>query len=377
MIENKTNSLSRIATSRGVSQPATKSSTLPRMDLNLKRTSSMSESIKPPPKPQKFEPENSGDKRQLNRGSSYHTSGSDSGNGSGDSVQSSTPCDGTANPLPPHGGGVVIRDPRRLPNSASSVTLKNFTEFDMVAAEEKLMAMECSEYEQESIFDLENYMTLLLPCVDNKPLDSGALNKFRSMLYENSPRLVAMHMSRVDIDLIIRDFRETKVEESRKPPFIGCGLELIGMPFGEQYRFDLLERIQCIRLLVGITILTCPTNEDRAETFDKWIQVAIELKNSLGNLFGFASIMLGLCMPQIEKLYPTWNILRQKYTDSAFTFESKLRPMLKNMNDCSNPQAPNTIIPHLLPYLLFRDRQLINDVLGECCKIIKFHEIDN
>jgi SH2 domain-containing protein 3C len=48
---------------------------------------------------------------------------------------------------------------------------------------------------------------------------------------------------------------------------------------------------------------------------------------------------------QIQKLETTWHLLRQKYTDSAFNFEAKLRPTLKSMNDCSNPQAPNTVIP--------------------------------
>lgn len=51
-------------------------------------------------------------------------------------------------------------------------------------------------------------------------------------------------------------------------------------------------------------------------------------------------------------------MLRQKYTDSAFNFEAKLRPTLKNMNSCSNPQAPNTTIPHLLPFILLLERNL-------------------
>lgn len=67
---------------------------------------------------------------------------------------------------------------------------------------------------------------------------------------------------------------------------------------------------------------------------------------------------------QIQKLETTWHVLRQKYTDSAFNFEAKLRPTLKCMNDCSNPQAPNTTIPHILPYILLRDRT-IDEVLGE------------
>lgn len=32
------------------------------------------------------------------------------------------------------------------------------------------------------------------------------------------------------------------------------------------------------------------------------------------------------------------------------------------MNDCSNPQAPNTTVPHLLPYLLLKDRGM-EDIL--------------
>lgn len=51
-------------------------------------------------------------------------------------------------------------------------------------------------------------------------------------------------------------------------------------------------------------------------------------------------------------------MLRQKFTDSAFNFEAKLRPTLKNMNSCSNPQAPNTTIPHLLPLILLLERNL-------------------
>lgn len=69
-----------------------------------------------------------------------------------------------------------------------------------------------------------------------------------------------------------------------------------------------------------------------------------------------------LLLLQIQQLERTWHILRQKFTDSAFTFEAKLRPTLKSMNDCSNPQAPNTTVPHVLPYILLKDRG-IEDVL--------------
>lgn len=66
---------------------------------------------------------------------------------------------------------------------------------------------------------------------------------------------------------------------------------------------------------------------------------------------------------QVEKLDSTWHTLRQKHTDAAFNFEAKLRPTLKSMNSCSNPQAPNTTIPHILPIILLLERDL-NDFLG-------------
>jgi hypothetical protein len=132
---------------------------------------------------------------------------------------------------------------------------------------------------------------------------------------------------------------------------------------GRQFRRDLIERTQCLKLLVAVTILTCPTDEERAEILNKWIQIAIDAKTAVGNLFAFSTIMLGLCMPQIQKLEGTWYLLRQRFTDSAFNFEAKLRPILKSMNDCSNPQAPNTTIPHILPYILIKDRT-VDDLLG-------------
>lgn len=68
---------------------------------------------------------------------------------------------------------------------------------------------------------------------------------------------------------------------------------------------------------------------------------------------------------QIQRLTVTWHILRQKFTDSAFNFEAKLRPTLKSMNECTNPQAPNTTIPHLLPCVLLQQRTL-EDIVGQC-----------
>lgn len=249
----------------------------------------------------------------LNRMASYHASGSDSGNGSGDSAQSSAANDPAMEFVQQHRpGGVIIKNPRFMPTSASQTTLKSFADFDFQEAEEQLMALNMPPLKQCSKFDLENFQTLLLPAIENKPLDNGALNTFRMMLSETGPRVLANHMTRIDIKLILGDFIEPFVDEREFSGDHGengdaidttlecTGIELLTMCHGEQFRKDLIERTECIRLLVAVTILTCSNDDERAETLNKWIQVAIDTKTALGNLFGFCSIMLGLCMPQVS-----------------------------------------------------------------------------
>ena len=50
---------------------------------------------------------------------------------------------------------------------------------------------------------------------------------------------------------------------------------------------------------MAVTILTCPTLEDRAAMLHLWIEVATESKTAFGNMYGFAGLMFGLCMPQV------------------------------------------------------------------------------
>lgn len=323
----------------------------------------------------------------LNRVVSYHASGSDSGNGSGDSAQSSAAGDpleaagggvghhnGSAGAQQSHRGGVHIKNPRFMAASASSATLKSFADVDYAAVERQLLDTQPPLLVVASRFDLENFDTLLLPSMENRPLDNGALNTLRMMLSETGPRVLANHLTRVDIRLILElpatattpDAEEASTADAApNAPESSVGIELVALAHGEQFRRDLVERTECLRLLVAVTVLTCNCDEERADTLNKWIQVAVDTKTALGNLFGFCAIMLGLCMPQIQRLESAWHILRQRYTDSAFNFEAKLRPTLKCMNDCSNPQAPNTTVPHLLPYVLLRDRG-IADILGVC-----------
>ncbi|XP_073823068.1 breast cancer anti-estrogen resistance protein 3 homolog isoform X2 [Musca autumnalis] len=300
--------------------------------------------------------------RQGGMAGIYQLSGSDSGNGSGDSMP------GDMNEFIMH-RGVIIKNPRFMSSSASSTTLKSLSEFDVQAAEDMLFTLQIPEYKPVSKFDVENFSTLLLPSVENRPLDGDALNTFKMMLLETGPKMLAEHITRIDIGLLIEApsstlaESETQNENDNRNILDCCGLELLTLPQGKIFRQDLIERTQCLKLMVAVTILTCQTDMDRAELLSKWIQVAVETKTALGNLFGFSSIMLGLCMPQIQKLDSAWHLLRQKYTDDAFMFEAKLRPTLISMNECSNPQAPNTTVPYVLLYALLKDRSVM-DILN-------------
>ncbi|KAL1123791.1 hypothetical protein AAG570_001564 [Ranatra chinensis] len=294
---------------------------------------------------------------------SYHASGSDSGNGSGDSAQSSAAGDvsESCSTLPLRPGGVIIRNPRYyvprsgIPVSSSSTTLKAY-EYDS-AIEDTLPHTQEPNLDFPSCYDLENFQTLLLPTLENKPLDPTVLDSVRMRLHDTGSRILANHLTRMDLELTLGVERCRSWDDDVRLG-VGSCIELAALPFGHQMRLDLIERTICLKLLVAVTILTCQVESERAETLNKWIQVAIDTKTALGNLFGFNAVMLGLCVPQIQRLTVTWHIMRQKFTDSAFNFEAKLRPTLKSMNECTNPQAPNTTIPHLLPYLLLQDRGL-------------------
>lgn len=79
----------------------------------------------------------------------------------------------------------------------------------------------------------------------------------------------------------------------------------------------------------------------------------------------------------MQRLSQTWQVVRQRFTDSAFKFESKLRSTLKAMNECTNPHAPNTIIPHLLPFLLLCERD-VEDIYSvhTSVRILKLHHLN-
>lgn len=53
-------------------------------------------------------------------------------------------------------------------------------------------------------------------------------------------------------------------------------------------------------IMVAVDLLGCTgSTEERAALLHKTIQLAAELKSSLGNMFGFAAVMRALELPQV------------------------------------------------------------------------------
>uniref|UniRef100_A0A6A7G3D2 SH2 domain-containing protein 3C-like n=2 Tax=Hirondellea gigas TaxID=1518452 RepID=A0A6A7G3D2_9CRUS len=262
----------------------------------------------------------------------YQPSGSDSGNGSGDSIQT------------------TASDARNRDSQGSLVDENAPLEEDSLTEEPPLFTL--PDLEPSSCYNLDAFSTFLLPHAENPPLDSTALNGVRNTIMETGSRIIAAHLTYTDLEVLnglpTQDFGLG----------VCMGIEMITLPQGSQLRKDLIERTECMRLLVAVTVLKAEDMRMRAEIIHRWIQIAIDTKTATGNLFGFNNIMLGLCNPQIQRLTATWHMVRQKFTDSAFSFESKLRSTLKSMNECNNPQAPNTVIPHILPFVMICERDL-------------------
>ncbi|XP_053997545.1 breast cancer anti-estrogen resistance protein 3 homolog isoform X1 [Hylaeus anthracinus] len=282
----------------------------------------------------------------------YQASGSDSGNGSGDSEFETNNSGGTSNPsssVPIK--GVVIRSHYTTSNDGTNGN--NGNEYELSAEEQLVVAAPSMEI--ATSLDIEGFTTLLLPTGDHRPLDPTALRGVSGMLLDSAPRVLASHLTKIDLELALQPGPGNRNGLS--------GIELATLPHGRQARMDLIERSECLKLLVAVTVLAGATAIERAGTISKWIKVAIDTKTALGNLYGFCGVMLGLCLPQIQRLANTWHLLRQKHTDEAFSFEAKLRPTLRAMNECTNPQAPNTTLPHLLPIALLGERGP-EDVLG-------------
>uniref|UniRef100_H3DH45 SH2 domain containing 3C n=1 Tax=Tetraodon nigroviridis TaxID=99883 RepID=H3DH45_TETNG len=207
--------------------------------------------------------------------------------------------------------------------------------------------------EAASSFRPSVYVSALMK--ENKPLEVGILRRAKELLAEVDPRTAAKHITKADCT-VARILDVTP--EVQKMMGVGSGMELLTLPHGQRLRLDLLERFHTMATTLAVDVLGCTgTTEERAGLLHKMIQIAAELKSTMGNMFGFAAVMRALELPQISRLEQAWTALRQRHTEGAILYEKTLRPFMKSLNEgresCS---LSNTTFPHVLPLLFLLEK---------------------
>ncbi|XP_073322645.1 SH2 domain containing 3Cb isoform X2 [Pagrus major] len=210
--------------------------------------------------------------------------------------------------------------------------------------------------ETVSSFKPSRYQSPLMP-KENKPLEVGILRRVKELLAEVDPRTAAKHITKADC-MVARILEVTP--EVQRMMGVSSGMELLTLPHGQQLRLDLLERFQTMATMLAVDVLGCTgTTEERAGLLHKIIQIAAELKSTMGNMFGFAAVMRALELPQVSRLEQTWTALRQRHTEGAILYEKTLRPFMKSLND-GRESCPlsNTTFPHVLPLLSLLEKSM-------------------
>ncbi|MCJ8742824.1 hypothetical protein PDJAM_G00086770 [Pangasius djambal] len=208
--------------------------------------------------------------------------------------------------------------------------------------------------ESSSCFRPGRYQSTLLPA-ENKPLEMGVLKRVKELLAEVDPKTAAKHITKADC-MVARILGVTK--EMQRMMGVSSGLELLTLPHGHQLRLDLLERFYTMSIMMAVDLLGCTgSTEERAALLYKTIQLAAELKSTMGNMFGFAAIMRALELPQISRLDQTWMTLRQRHTEGAILYEKKLKPFMKGLNEGKESSVlSSTSFPHVVPVLCLLEK---------------------
>ncbi|KAM6261792.1 breast cancer anti-estrogen resistance protein 3 isoform 2-T4 [Porphyrio hochstetteri] len=217
-------------------------------------------------------------------------------------------------------------------------------------------------FEMVSSFKPNDFESKLLP-PENKPLETSMLRRVKELFTTNNPKIIAQHILRMDCKVA----RILEVsEEMRRTMGVNSGLELITLPYGHQLRLDLIERHNTMAIGIAVDILGCTGNlEDRAATLNRIIQVAVELKDSLGDLYAFSAIMKALEMPQVTRLEQTWTSLRHRYTQTAIMYEKQLKPFSKALHEGQDEwnktiSTPHSVtVPLLMPLITLMERQAV------------------
>ncbi|XP_067086567.1 breast cancer anti-estrogen resistance protein 3 isoform X1 [Osmerus mordax] len=209
-------------------------------------------------------------------------------------------------------------------------------------------------FETESSFCPGGFESRLLPR-ENKPLEMSVLRAAKQLLLSHTHLSIAKHMLLADCQVA----RILGVSEEMKGQMgVSSGLELVTLPHGRQLRLDLMERHHTMAIGVAVNILGCTGSmEERASTLNRIILVAMELKDALGDLFTFSSIMKALDMPQIARLDHTWTTLRHSFTQTAITYEKTLKPFYKALYEGTAELAgAGRAMPLLIPLLNLMER---------------------
>ncbi|XP_010140129.1 PREDICTED: breast cancer anti-estrogen resistance protein 3, partial [Buceros rhinoceros silvestris] len=246
---------------------------------------------------------------------------------------------------------LILEDDFAHPLEASAETAKEDTIFSAPV------------FETESSFKPNDFESRLLP-PENKPLETSMLRRVKELFTNNNPKIIAQHILRMDCKVA----RILEVsEEMRRLMGVNSGLELITLPYGHQLRLDLIERHNTMAIGIAVDILGCTGNlEDRAATLNRIIQVAVELKDALGDLYAFSAFMKALEMPQVTRLEQTWTSLRHRYTQTAILYEKQLKPFSKALHEGQDEWtktigAPhsNVTVPLLMPLITLMERQAV------------------
>ncbi|XP_050816900.1 breast cancer anti-estrogen resistance protein 3 isoform X2 [Gopherus flavomarginatus] len=213
--------------------------------------------------------------------------------------------------------------------------------------------------ETVSSFKPNDFESKLLP-PENKPLETPMLKRVKELFTNSNPKIIARHILRMDCKVA----RILEVsEEMRRKMGVRSGLELITLPYGHQLRLDIIERHNTMAIGIAVDILGCTGNvEERAATLNRIIQVAVELKDSLGDLYAFSAVMKALEMPQIARLEQTWITLRHHYTQTAITYEKQLKPFSKALHEGRETICAlqnNITVPLLMPSVTLMERQVV------------------
>ncbi|CDQ62194.1 unnamed protein product [Oncorhynchus mykiss] len=235
--------------------------------------------------------------------------------------------------------------------------LENGSEEEEKTGEEKERSFRRPVLETASTFRPGEFESRLLPA-ENKPLEMSVLKRAKELLVQKDHHIIAKHILMADCQVA----RVLGVSEEVKGQMgVSSGLELVTLPHGRQLRRDLMERHHTMAIGVAVDILGCTGSlEERTATLNRIIMVALELKDSMGDLYAFSSIMKALDMPQITRLDHTWTMLRRKYTQTAIIYEKSLKPFYKGLYEGTvDMPLTGTTVPLLMPLLILMERPAV------------------